>query len=369
MSNNKDKDRIINFCVYCGTKVEENQVYCPKCGKLVVKTKPKKESIQKKQPYQSLAWKGKVDISRKCSGCGSIITSTVLQQCPICNTILEKIPQAQLEAQKEPELGFVFRDKKLEPAQKYVLRKETWNFKEGLKIFQSCVLTYIIAQFLIIMLLFFQVEPGEPTEINIFTFFLNFLPEILFGIYPLWYIHAKKHDFKKLGFFSDSKKIVLAVLIGAFGVFGLYGVNYFSNVLIDLFYNAGIELFAIQSIVVEQNQIIRNANFIWIACLIFLLSLVAFSTEILFRGVLHNTLKVRFGDDRKGKLKVIIIVALVYSLLYLLLSFPLGIVFLALNFLSFLFLGVLYEINGNIYNTIMASVFYNVIMIFLIVLI
>ena len=53
------------------------------------------------------ASKGKVEISRKCPKCGSIITSNILDQCPICNTLLEPIPESLKPAQGG-KAGFLF---------------------------------------------------------------------------------------------------------------------------------------------------------------------------------------------------------------------------------------------------------------------
>ncbi|MHA1256939.1 MAG: CPBP family glutamic-type intramembrane protease, partial [Promethearchaeota archaeon] len=98
------------------------------------------------------------------------------------------------------------------------------------------------------------------------------------------------------------------------------------------------------------------------------LILASISIEIAFRGVLHNTLKERFNDNKiSGKILISTIVALVYSVFFLALSFPIGIYFLIPNFLIFLLLGMLYEINDNIYNTIIALILYNVLMITLII--
>ena len=87
----ENEQQITKFCVYCGTTIEDNTAYCPnpKCGKLVINIKPSEESLQKqaKQPENSK----KAILSRICSGCGSVITSSILEQCPICDTKLEKI--------------------------------------------------------------------------------------------------------------------------------------------------------------------------------------------------------------------------------------------------------------------------------------
>ena len=47
MSNEKDKKANIKYCVYCGAKVNKEQIYCPKCGKLVVKVKSGRQTPRK----------------------------------------------------------------------------------------------------------------------------------------------------------------------------------------------------------------------------------------------------------------------------------------------------------------------------------
>ena len=140
----------------------------------------------------------------------------------------------------------------------------------------------------------------------------------------------------------------------------------FSSIFIDWMYNSGIKIYDVQKYITEQNQVIQNSDVIWIILLSSLVSLSAFSTEIVFRGVFHNTLKSYFEGSITGRIYVIILVALTYSTLYLLFSLPIGIYFFLANFLYFLVLGVLYEINNNIYNTIVATIIYNIIIILII---
>ena len=193
---------------------------------------------------------------------------------------------------------------------------------------------------------------------------LSQIPELLFGIYPLWYIYSKKHSYRKLGLISESKKFLLALLIGVLGGLCLFLINYFSGYLINIISDAGLDFFEIKETIDEQNSIIQNADVLLIVFLTILLSLGSFSTEIVFRGVLHNTLKERYKND----FKVILFVALIYSVVMLLFSFPLGLVYFFVNFIIFTILGLLYEINKNLYNTIIASVIYNLLIIIFLIL-
>ena len=341
----------LNHCVYCGAKTE-GQVYCPNCGKLVIQGKPSVENLQREKISTS-----RVEISRKCSGCSSIITSTILEMCPICNTLLEPVPEYQKPSRAKP--GFVFKDKKLKSERELIIRKDSWNIKEGLNVFTNSIMIYVVVQLLLIMFIWFQL--GE-SELNINMILISQIPGIALGIYPLWYIYSNRHNSEKLGFTSDSKKIALAILIGIVGGLSILAINYLSGLITSfLIDNIGLEFFDISEYIAQENKAIQEASLLWIILLLIMISLQAIATEIVFRGVLHNTLKEKFEKGEKdvtGKLKVILIIALAYSALYILFSYLIGIIFFILNFLVFLVLGILYEINKNIYNTIIASVFY-----------
>jgi len=352
MSN--DNKKKINYCVYCGSNVDENETYCPKCGKLVIKIKPAKNIPQPKTIQ-------KLEVSRTCSGCGSVITSTILDQCPICNTKLEKIAEFKKEViQKKP--GLIFTDKKLEPEQKFILKKESWNLKEGINVFGTCIYILVIVFLLLVTLISFQLDT---TTTTIEEIVLNQVPELLFGIYPIWYIYNKKHSFTKIGIYSNSKKILFGIFVGILGAIVLMLLNFFSDSLIYFFHDVGLDFFDVKSIIGEQNDIIRNANPLWIILLTITLSVGAFSSEIVFRGVLHNTLKQKFKND----LFVILLVAIAYSLIMLFLTLPIGVSFFLVNFISFMILGIIFELtNGNISTTIFSNVFFNIVLIILIYL-
>lgn len=369
MSNKREKQSSIKHCVYCGANIDKGQVYCPKCGKLVVKFKEKAPSREgAKSTSENQQKKG----SRKCPGCGSIISSPILEQCPICNTKLEKstVIQAQTSIQEsQRKTGFIFTNKKLVPEQKFVLNKATWNLKEGLSVFGNSIMVYIIIRLLITVIVTFQLPlDGSVEAINITTILLSQLPDLLFGIYPIWYIYSKKHDMKKLGFWYAPKKYILIGLIALIGGVILILINNLSGTLIDFFIQLDINSEGIISQIAIENQIIREAEVYWIILLVFLLNLSVFSTEIVYRGVLHNTLKTRFGDGIIGKFSTIILVALIYSLLYLVFSLPFGFYFFLIEFLFFLILGVLYEVTKNIYTSIIASIIYNSVLIVLVII-
>ncbi len=360
MSKENEKQQIVKHCVYCGTQIEESKIYCPKCGKLVVKIEPSKGT----KPPQ------KKTVSRKCSGCGSIITSSVLEQCPICNTKLEKIPKLQKTQSSETHLnktGYVFTNKKLVPEQKFIIKKETWNFREGISVFGNSLMVYIIIRLLITMLLTLQLESSDPIDLNITTILLSQIPDVLFGLYPVWYIYSKKHNFQKLRLNFKARPFLIALLIGVIGSIGLVIIDNFSSLLIQFMYDSGIDFFDIFSYLANQSLVIQNTDLIWVILLMVILSLSAISTELVFRGVLHNTLKERFDNNLLGRSSVIFINALMYSVLFLLFTLPIGIYFFLVNFMVFIFLGILYEANKNILTTITASIIYNIAIVILIV--
>lgn len=362
MSDN-NKKLAVKYCVNCGATVDINQTYCPRCGKLVLKMKSEKIDLNK----ESTPKKVKKTVSRKCSGCGSIITSPILEQCPICNTKLEKLSKDQkLGASQVPQKssGFIFTNKKLIPEQKLILKKDTWNLKEGISVFGNSLMAYITIRLLIIMLLT-GVTISE--DMNIFTILLSQIPEIIFGVYPLYYIYSKKHSYRKLGFDSGKKVLILAFIIAIISCIILFEINFFSNIIVDFMYKSGITFgFDLPGYIAAENQAIQEAGILWILLLIVLLNIGTISTEIVFRGVLHNTLRNHFQNDFMGRATVIIIVALVYSVLLLVFFLPVSLYFFLLYFLNSIFLGIIFEVNNNIYNTILANFFYNIVLVIII---
>ncbi|MFW9998901.1 MAG: type II CAAX prenyl endopeptidase Rce1 family protein [Candidatus Hodarchaeota archaeon] len=350
----KDNQKKIKYCVYCGSNVEKNETYCPKCGKLIIKLEPGEKLVKPQVPQ-------KLELSRKCPGCGSIITSTILNQCPLCNTELEKISESKKASiQKKP--GLIFTSKKLELEQQFILKKDTWNLKEGINVFGTCIYIMVIIFFLLFTILSFQLDTltGSIQQI-----ILSQIPQLVFGVYPIWYIYNKKHSFNKIGFYPESKKLFLGLFIGILGAIVLILINYISDSFINFLSDLGLDFFDVKLSIENQNQIIKNADLLWLILLTITLSIGAFSAEIVFRGVLHNALKQKFKND----FYVILLVALAYSLVMLLFSFPIGVSFILGNFLMFMALGIIFELtNGNISSTIFTSVFYNIVIIILIYL-
>jgi membrane protease YdiL (CAAX protease family)/predicted RNA-binding Zn-ribbon protein involved in translation (DUF1610 family) len=356
MSDDKETVKKIKYCVHCGAKIANSETYCPNCGKLAAKlTKP--QSIK---PQSN---------SRICSKCGSIINSPILEQCPICNTKLEKVikqPKIASEEKYQKKAGVIFTNKKFVSENKYSVKKDTWSVREGINVFSNSLMIYIFLRFLIIILIVSQSSSLDPNKPSMTTLLLQQIPIIIFGVYPIWYIYSKKHDFKKLGLFLIKNKIYITILISIVGASCLILIDFSSNFLIDFMYNIGINVYDVKTYIIEENQIIRDAGLIWIIPLIILLCLGTISTEIVYRGVLHNALKQYFDNKLTGRITIILSISLIYSGLLLFFTFPGGIYFFLINFLVFTVLGIIYEINGNLFNTIIASIIYDIIIILII---
>jgi membrane protease YdiL (CAAX protease family) len=365
MSENKEK----RPCPNCGSEIPKGKVYCPECGKLVAKDTSRKQKVGG-------------EYARKCPGCGSIITSTVLEQCPICNTRLEKVPESKKTKAKE-QPGFIFTEKKLEAEQKFILKKGAWNLKEALNVFGNSILIYLTVRLVLFGIFSFLGDQNGTSALIPLTMpnlLIWQLPEVLFGIYPLYYIYSRNHNFAKLGFLRNTKKLTLALVIGLGGGIGLFFIGYFfSETIIDLIIDLGKDFLNIESYILEEYLLLQNAEIYWILLLLITLTITAISSEVVFRGVLHNALIEKFGDDPIGRLTVILITALVYGLIYLftalvygliylLFTFPMGLYFLISNIFVYLILGFLYEINKNIYNSIIAFITYNILSILFIIL-
>ncbi len=358
MSKENQSDESVNYCVHCGAAVKKNQMYCPECGKLVLKLTPK--TIEKTKEIHSAKPKAK-EISRKCSGCGSIITSNILEQCPICNTVLEKLP----ESVTQPSLGrqgLIFMDKKFQPADKYVLKKDTWKLREAFNVFGNCILFYIIAQIGIFILL--SVLAPETTMISII---ISQIPTLFYGIYPLYYIRSNNHKFEKIGYSYSKKKLIIAIALGIVGAISILLFTIVSSSFENFLYQIGIKLVDIQVYEAQETQLLQNADFLSLMVFSALIVLGSISVEILFRGVLQNALKSKYGTTLNGRFTSILLTSLVYTLLYLILSFPIGLYLLLFNFVFSFILGILYEVNGNIMNTMIGNALYNVLLLIIIV--
>ncbi|NHJ21082.1 MAG: CPBP family intramembrane metalloprotease [Candidatus Lokiarchaeota archaeon] len=365
MSKDDEEQSVAKFCVYCGTTIKENMVYCPnpKCGKLIIKIKPGVPTSGKQEITPVL--KKKEVLSRKCPGCGSIITSSVLEQCPICDTKLEKLPEQKTVVQDNKtsgKTGYIFTDKKLVPEQRFVLQRNKWNLREGISVFANSLIAFVTIQLVVSMLFTLQLGLTD------FTFILlNQITEIIFGVYPLYYIISKKHKFQKLGLMTSKRYIILALIIGAIGSVGLILIDNFWSIIIKFMVNSGINFNDVFNNQAEQYLILQNTNLIFIILLITVMCLSVISIEIAFRGVLHNALKAHFEDNFLGRVAVILIVALVYSALFLFFTLPIGIYFFIPNLMIFIFLGIVYEINKNLLTTIIANMAYTIVSVILFV--
>jgi len=353
----ENKERKKHYCVYCGAEVEFGEIYCPECGKLNIQMKSKDNSKIKKE---------KTLFQRICPGCNSIITSNKLQQCPLCNTILDEVPKKE-KATSPESIGFIFdwdKSKKLQP----LIKKENWNLKEGIQVFELTILIYFI---FLMTIYFFLVQLHPNYEVNIIVILLQLIPYSLLGLYPIFYIINKKNKFIKLGFITGSKSIILAILIGIFGGITLYILEFLSNLLFNSFVSLGFQGFTMYNENSLKMQSIIQTSGPWLLLYLILIVISTISIEVVYRGVLHKSLSTRFNKTKFDRIYLILIVALVYAgietLFMNFIDIYVSLYFLVVNIITFTILGILFEINGNLYNTLVAHVLFNILTIITII--
>ncbi len=334
-------DRKIKYCVYCGEELESDEVYCPNCGKLVVKAKTKPAS----QPLSPKV--------RKCPNCGSLVESNILKECPICRTRLKEPPRRTIE-DSEKRTGLIFTEDRLESEEKFIIKREQWKIKEGMGVLYTSIFVY----FIILSFLLFLLQ-----ENDIFSILLFNASEIALGLYPLWYIYNNKHTFDKIGFNFDKKNLITALFIGISGGLLILLIDWIQSFFISLI----TDTLGLTAVIQASITILKSSELFWIILLVIIYALAILSKEILFRGVLHNTLIERFGDDVNGKFIVIILVALGYSALFALFNIPIGLLYFIPYTLMNIILGIVYELSErNIFATICASMLYNYVSLILI---
>lgn len=307
----------------------------------------------------STASKGKT-LERKCPKCGSIISSKILKQCPICDTVLEDLPVDIIEEKKEKEKSYlIFTGKKLELSNKFILQKDQWKFREAINVFFNSLVIFLFAKIGIFTLFFVIQGPsiGYELPITIEAITLSQIPGAFFIIYPLSYIYSKKHKFLKLGLNYEKKKILIALLIGIIGAFMVYIMAELSFFINDFFVSIGWTVFTPPESLAEQYTVIKNSTLLYKILLLFLLMLDVLGTEITFRGVLHNGLIPKLGSQLTQRIYIILIVSLMYSVLFLFFTYDMGLV--VIYFLNNIILGLIFEIsNRNLFSTISANGIY-----------
>jgi len=305
----------------------------------------------------STASKGKT-LERKCPKCGSIISSKILKQCPICDTVLEDLPVDIIEEKKEKEKSYlIFTGKKLELSNKFILQKDQWKFREAINVFFNSLVIFLFAKIGIFTLFFVIQGPsiGYELPITIEAITLSQIPGAFFIIYPLSYIYSKKHKISKLGLNYEKKKILIALLIGIIGAFMVYIMAELSFFINDFFVSIGWTVFTPPESLAEQYTVIKNSTLLYKILLLILLMLDVLGTEITFRGVLHNGLITKLGSQLTQRIYIILIVSLMYSVLFF--TYDMGLV--VIYFLNNIILGLIFEIsNRNLFSTISANGIY-----------
>ncbi|MFO7797669.1 MAG: CPBP family glutamic-type intramembrane protease [Promethearchaeati archaeon] len=354
-----ENENEIKYCEYCGAKLEKDRIYCPKCGKLAINArKTEKKAIEKTTKKSSKS--GEIP-GRECPECGSIIRSRILKQCPVCNAKLKEPPPIETEPKKE-ESGFIFTGEKLQP----LTNKNSWNLREGLYAFGNSIAIYFIVLLTINTIILDFI--GTPIDsVSIVEILVGEIPEITLGIYPLFYIISRGHKQEKLGLNLNSKTMSIALILGIAAGMILYFINYGLDIFFQYIIDMGFDEFlGIQEYYSAYAGTLKTTEFYWIILFTILLIIQSLSSEILFRGTLHNSLKDKFGNQLKGKVIVILIVALIisltYSILFFFVSLPIGIYFFVSYLILNLVLGCVYEINGNLANSMVAYTIYNLIL-------
>ena len=354
-----ENENEIKYCEYCGAKLEKDRIYCPKCGKLGINARKTEQKTIEKGTKKTT--KSKEIPGRECPECGSLIKSRILKQCPICNAKLKEPPPIETEPKKE-DSGFIFTGEKLQP----LTNKNSWNLREGLYAFGNSIAIYFIVLLTINTIILDFI--GTPIDsVTIVEILIGEIPEITLGLYPLFYIISRGHNQKKLGLNLSSKNISIALVLGITAGMILYFINYGLDIFFQYIINLGFDDFlGIQEYYSAYAGTLKTTDFYWIILFTILLIIQSLSSELLFRGTLHNSLKDKFGNHLKGKAIVILIVALIvsitYSILFFLVSLPIGIYFFLSYLILNLILGIVYEINGNIANSMVAYTIYNLIL-------
>ncbi len=345
---NEKSEKAEKICNYCGAKFENQIIYCLECGKLIQNvSSKKKEPIIKKR-------------FRTCKGCGSVIESVDLDQCPICYTLLDEVPKdTEISTNNELTLMFNSKGKKLE----LMVNKNRWNYKEGIKVFEFSILSYIFTYMIIMS--FLMVLGVQSIEPSFNSLVLESLPRSSLIIYPLYYIISKKHNFSKFGFNSSLKNLLLALLVGIIGAILLLLLNFGIEQVVEGFISLGSPSFLEYNNNISIYRKIMGSSIIFVIIYLLISNLTIIAVELAYRGVLHPSLKAKFGPNIKSSFLVILISSFIYSGIETLFFFPtdvmLGLV-VFLNYLTlFMVLGILYEFKSNLFTTIFAHIMFNII--------
>lgn len=374
-SDSMVEDLEASKCPKCGSKIHENTQFCQKCG---YNFAPVKESDWKAATIKPKTKNGKslhkrIDLEplkRKCTGCGTIVISKVLEQCPECYEMLPSLPEVYkkaLQAKMDPEAK---RKKELE----LEIEKDKWNAKEAVQVFMNSVLIYIVFQALI-MGIYILINPDlleDPMSatipIDATSLILSNLAGLAFIIYPIYYLVKNKHVMKKLGIKKENVKKCL--LFGSAIGIGYYFLEFFIEFLLDFIASLGIEWLNPPEILTEQSVVVTNMP--WYLLIIFTSTLVLsqIAEAMVFRGVLHNGIGSYFTrKESSGKIwKSILLSAVCYAVVFFVLNF--NIYYLIFNLLSALFVGAVYEYsNRNLYAIIAMQTSYTILSVILFILI
>jgi hypothetical protein len=304
------------FCQKCGNSFEDLNTSAPinpDSGETQWRQVKKRITQHYQAPQSQPAEKIE---ERVCPNCKTVIESSVLEQCPLCMTILPPLPQKH----KEQLDRMLFTGKKIVTEKEIKIDRNKWsNVKEILNVFLNSLLFFILVS---LGGLFLQTESTFPFP---FMGLLFLIGATLLGVYPIIYVAVNKLNWVKIGF--KHNKIILYMFIGIISGVLLYFVNvgidylmqflhFRPNTILSFFFNRPENL---------VDPVLNNnlTDLSTLEPLYFVIFLVIFLSAnvmevILFRGVIHNgiaDLLIKKKSSLTGVI-AIILTSLIYSVTF-----------------------------------------------------
>ncbi|MHA1340586.1 MAG: CPBP family glutamic-type intramembrane protease [Promethearchaeota archaeon] len=384
------KSNLFKICDECGAKLSPNARFCKICGKnfapinhsdwkvsnLVVVRSDKKatdssqsnSSQSKEQRYisnNSISEKLRHlnPVERVCPKCNVIIRSRVLLQCPECMEKLPPLPQQYMvELSKQFSQKYSVQPK--EERKELPIKKEEWNKMEAFNVLFRSFMLYIMIQLVIVSIIIysnpelFENSSNIEIPITIPILFLERISSFAFLIYPLYYMKKNNLKLRKFGLKTPDNPLKIYSYSIIFGVL-LYLAESALAGLLAFLNDLGFSFLAKPSVYETELNLIESMPFNLLFLYIMIIILATISEEMTFRGVLHKGL---MDDDESNerknkKWRRILAVALIYSLIFFLLSFNFyGFI---LNLAISVIIGILFEnVKGNLFGIILAIFVY-----------
>ena len=250
-----------------------------------------------------------------------------------------------------------------------------WSPKEGINVFANSFLIFIIIES-ILLFHYTAISPENfnwisvEIPINIGSLFLSKLPYIFLAVPPIFYIYRKKLNITKIGF--RSKIIKEFVVYGIISGVIFWILDYLSHLFMSLFESMGWSALSQPNYIQEQNQIIQGMGG-WVVLFVIIIIVKQIAEDILFRGVLQNSLDDFYSKKNENKLTLKIkikssfIISMIYALIFFLLTF--SVYTLIINIITSLIIGFFYESSEKSMTSLitMRIVYTGIVVIFLII--